>query len=80
MAVHPAIKIEWDTDVPMTSKLRFGVDMTEARDFQSDEKKMRHEFIVDNIQREVVYRFKVGWRHRRWSGNHDRRIPFRFAP
>jgi len=54
------IKIEWDSLVPTTSQLRFGVDMETARDFADDEVKTRHEFVVDEVQPEVVYRFQVG--------------------
>ena len=54
------IKVEWDSLVPTTSHLRFGVDMETARDFLSEELKTRHEFIVEEVQPEVVYRFQVG--------------------
>lgn len=54
------VKIEWDTQLPTSSKLRFGLDMTEAREFQSDKPGTHHEFIVDQVQREVVYRFQIG--------------------
>lgn len=54
------VRIEWDTAVPMSSELRFGVDMTTARQYSHETPKTRHEFVVDDVQREVVYRFRVG--------------------
>ena len=46
--------------VPMTSQLRFGIDMNNARSLQDHDRKTRHEFVVDQVQPEVVYRFQVG--------------------
>ncbi len=54
-----AVRIEWDTTEPMTSELHFGIDMTGAQRFSDDKLKTSHSFVVDNVQREVVYRFKV---------------------
>lgn len=55
-----SIRIEWDTSVPMTSMLRFGIDMTTARELKADEATTRHAFTIDDVQPEVVYRFQVG--------------------
>ena len=54
------VKVEWDTSEPMSSVVRFGVDMTSAREVADEELKTHHEIIVDGVQREVVYRFRVG--------------------
>jgi len=54
-----SVKIEWDTVEPMTSELTFGIDMKNARLMTDDNLKTRHSFVVDKVQREVVYRFKV---------------------
>ncbi len=54
------VRISWDTDVPMTSALEFGVDLKNAREWTNDNKTTEHEFFVDQVQRDVVYRFRVG--------------------
>ena len=54
------VRIEWDTAVPMSSTLRFGIDMETAREFADATLKTEHEFVVDEVQPEVVYRFQVG--------------------
>ena len=54
------VRISWDTSEPMTSTLRFGADMANPRTWAGEEKKLYHEFIVDRVQRDVVYRFQVG--------------------
>lgn len=54
------VSIEWDTPVPTTSLLRFGLDMNTSQVQTDDELKTHHQFVVDNVQREVVYRFQVG--------------------
>ena len=54
------VRIEWDTAVPMSSELRFGIDMESAREFSDKKPKTEHAFVVDQVQPEVVYRFRVG--------------------
>ena len=54
------VRISWDTTEPMTSELQFGADIANPRKWTSNEEKLYHEFIVDQVQREVVHRFKVG--------------------
>ena len=54
------VRITWDTDQPMTSMLEFGVDLAKSRRWVNEEKSTEHEFIVDKVQRNVVYRFRVG--------------------
>lgn len=54
------VQIEWDTPIETTSTVRFGVDMTNAKTITDDRLTKTHSVVVDDVQREVVYRFQVG--------------------
>ena len=71
-----SVRIEWNTAEPMTSKLDFGIDMQNAQKMSDDSLKTEHVFVVDNVQREVVYRFKV--RGKTAEGNEVESEAYRF--
>ena len=54
------VRIEWDSSVPTTSQVRFGVNLSEARTIEDSQLTTHHELLVDQVQREVVHQFQVG--------------------
>lgn len=53
------VRISWDTAEPATSMLEFGPAPEHFRTWNDATKKMQHEFVVDQVQRDVVHRFRV---------------------
>lgn len=54
------VRVEWETSEPMTSTLRFGLDMASATTLSKDTRSTTHEFVINDVARELVYRFQVG--------------------
>jgi outer membrane protein assembly factor BamB len=53
------IRIRWESLSPMTSELEFGVQVDTMRKFSDDSAKTQHEFIVENVQRDIVHRYRI---------------------
>ena len=54
------VRIWWETTEPMTSQLEFGVGLQSRQQMASPDLATEHEFLVTGVQRDIVYRFRVG--------------------
>ena len=54
------VRIDWDTNIPTSAFLQFGPDEKNLRKWNKDELSMHHEFVVEDVQREVMHQFRVG--------------------
>ena len=55
-----AARISWDSTEPMTTEITFGVETNGPATHRKTEPTRYHELVVDAIQPNVVYRFKIG--------------------
>jgi outer membrane protein assembly factor BamB len=53
------VRIQWETLAPMTSELEFGVLVDGLNKYADEQPKTKHEFVVENVQRDIVHRFRV---------------------
>lgn len=53
------VRITWETIAPMTSELEFGVLLDGLKKQVDDTAKTKHEFVIENVQRDIVHRFRV---------------------
>lgn len=54
------LRIRWDTTVPMTSMVHFGVNLESPQKYTSEQLTMQHEVLVEGVQREVVFGYQIG--------------------
>jgi outer membrane protein assembly factor BamB len=54
------VRISWETDEPMTSELEFGMGLSGSRTLNEPTLKQQHEFTLEAVQHDVVYRYRVG--------------------
>ncbi len=53
------VRITWDTTEPATTELQFGVNLDRPREFVDEKPKTRHEVLVDDVQREIVFQLRI---------------------
>jgi outer membrane protein assembly factor BamB len=54
------VRISWETDEPTTSELEFDLGHDKPRRLSDAEPKQQHTFTVESVQRDIVYRYRVG--------------------